>query len=301
MEDNKEEFNNELDPEIIKIRDQIISKIGDKPLDEINLIIKKLLREQMDEVTRLGALAARVMIIRAKIKELYETKNITKKKPIKINKNIEISKKEEKPEEWMRIKMLESSEVNGKQVDSGVILDAKLEEAKNLITQKKAEEIKENTEEKKQIKAEEKKIEEEKKKPEEKEAIKTEEKKIEEVKEKTEKKEEVKTEEKQTKEVKEESEEKKETKIQEKKEIKNEEKNIELEKEDTKKEIKVESSKDEEKINVDEKKKEPNENKNEVTTPKSENTEVKLKEKNEKKMDLSEDLLKVHAEKVQKQ
>ena len=81
MEDNKEEFNNELDPEIIKIRDQIINKIGDKPLEEINIIIKKLLREQMDEVTRLGALAARVKIIRAKITELYETKNIEKKKP----------------------------------------------------------------------------------------------------------------------------------------------------------------------------------------------------------------------------
>ena len=28
----------DLDPEILKIRDQIINKIGDKPLDEINSI-----------------------------------------------------------------------------------------------------------------------------------------------------------------------------------------------------------------------------------------------------------------------
>ena len=155
MEDNKEEFNNELDPEIIKIRDQIINKIGDKPLEEINIIIKKLLREQMDEVTRLGALAARVKIIRAKITELYETKNIEKKKPQKINKEIEAPKKEEKTEDWLRIKMLESAEVNGKQVDLGVVLDVKLEEAKKLITQKKAEEVKEKTQE---VKAEDKEV-----------------------------------------------------------------------------------------------------------------------------------------------
>ena len=39
--------NNELDPEIIKVRDQIISKIGDKSLEEVNQIIKKLLTEQI--------------------------------------------------------------------------------------------------------------------------------------------------------------------------------------------------------------------------------------------------------------
>ena len=31
--DEKNAFNTDLDPEVIKIRDKIISKIGDKPLD----------------------------------------------------------------------------------------------------------------------------------------------------------------------------------------------------------------------------------------------------------------------------
>ena len=31
----------DLDPEIIKIRDQIINKIGSKPLEEINSIVKQ--------------------------------------------------------------------------------------------------------------------------------------------------------------------------------------------------------------------------------------------------------------------
>ena len=86
-------FDNELDPEIEKVRDQIINKIGDKPLEEVNQIIKKLLNEQMDEVTRLGALAARVKIIRSKIELLYESKVEIKQPKVK---KVEKTKEPEK-------------------------------------------------------------------------------------------------------------------------------------------------------------------------------------------------------------
>ena len=52
-----------------------------KIVDEVNSIIKKLLNDQTDEVTRLGLLAARVKIIRAKIESLYERK-VEIKKPL---------------------------------------------------------------------------------------------------------------------------------------------------------------------------------------------------------------------------
>ena len=81
--DEKNSFNTELDPEVVKVRDKIISKIGDKPLDEVNSIIKKLLNESMDEVTRLGALAARLKIIRSKIDLLYDRKVEIKPQNIK--------------------------------------------------------------------------------------------------------------------------------------------------------------------------------------------------------------------------
>ena len=55
----KNNMETELDPEVIKVRDKIISKIGNKPLDEVNSIIKKLLNDQTDEVTRLGLLINR--------------------------------------------------------------------------------------------------------------------------------------------------------------------------------------------------------------------------------------------------
>ena len=146
--DEKNAFNTDLDPEVIKIRDKIISKIGDKPLEEVNSIIKKLLNESMDEVTRLGALAARLKIIRSKIDLLYERK--VEIKPEKQVKRTKEEKKEEKPkkseEKWIRLKMLEAGEVNGKQIDKGVILDVKEEDGKKLVESKKAEVVEEVSE-----------------------------------------------------------------------------------------------------------------------------------------------------------
>ena len=131
----------ELDPEIMKIRDDIIAKIGDKPLEEINIIVKKLLNNQMDENTRLGVLAARLKIIRLKIENLYENKLNIKVKP-KIIKKVEKQEKikiSEDNESWTRIKLLESTEVNGKQINKDVILDVKKTDGDKLVKQEKAE------------------------------------------------------------------------------------------------------------------------------------------------------------------
>ena len=45
----KNNLENDLDPEVIKVRDKIITKIGDKPLEEVNSIIKKLLKDIKNE------------------------------------------------------------------------------------------------------------------------------------------------------------------------------------------------------------------------------------------------------------
>ena len=132
-------FNYKPDPEVTKVRDQIIKKIGNKPLDEVNAIIKKLLNGQMDEITRLGALAARVKIIRLRIEELYETKLPKKFKKVETKKNTEELKVYEKNKEvWFKVKMLEPAEVNGKQIDKGVILDVSKTDGQKLIQSKKA-------------------------------------------------------------------------------------------------------------------------------------------------------------------
>ena len=134
----KNNLENDLDPEVIKVRDKIITKIGDKPLEEVNSIIKKLLNEQMDEVTRIGALAARLKIIRSKIDLLYERKVKINKEPV--TKPMP-EKKEDKvtvEEQWVRVKMVETGDVNGKQIDKGVVLDVKEDDAQKLIDAKKA-------------------------------------------------------------------------------------------------------------------------------------------------------------------
>ena len=136
----------DLDPEIVKIRDQIISKIGNKPLDEINSIIKKLLNDQMDENTRLGVLAARLKIIRLKIETLYENKikspPIIRKQDSEKKQIKEDSEDDSEKVEWIRIRLLEASNINGKQIDKGVIVDVKKDDGNKLISSKKAEELK---------------------------------------------------------------------------------------------------------------------------------------------------------------
>ena len=136
------DFNYEPDPEVSKVRDQIIKKIGNKPLEEVNAIIKKLLSGQMDEITRLGALAARVKIIRLRIEELYETRVPKKFKKVETKNVFEEQKApEKKQEDWIKVEMLEPSEVNGKQIDKGVVLDVSKVDAQKLIDNKKAIEI----------------------------------------------------------------------------------------------------------------------------------------------------------------
>ena len=160
----KNNLENDLDPEVIKVRDKIITKIGDKPLEEVNSIIKKLLNEQMDEVTRIGALAARLKIIRSKIDLLYERKVKINKEPVS---KPTPEKKEDKvtvEEQWIRVKMVETGDVNGKQIDKGVVLDVKEDDAQKLIDAKKAildvekpkkeEPVESKTEEKPESKAE---------------------------------------------------------------------------------------------------------------------------------------------------
>ena len=105
-------------------------------------------------------LAARVKIIRAKIESLYERKVEIKPKVVSepTEKEPVQDQKEEKDidEKWIRVVMLQSGDVNGKQIDKGVVLDVKEEDGKKLIEAKKAEivvekksEVKEEKEKKK--------------------------------------------------------------------------------------------------------------------------------------------------------
>jgi hypothetical protein len=56
-----------LAPETIRIRDALIEKFSDKPIEELNSFIARALDTETDEFKRLGLLAARVYILRQRV------------------------------------------------------------------------------------------------------------------------------------------------------------------------------------------------------------------------------------------
>jgi len=61
-----------LSPTSIRVRDAIIEKFIDKPLDELNIFLTSALDTERDESKRIGILAARVYILRTRISKIIE-------------------------------------------------------------------------------------------------------------------------------------------------------------------------------------------------------------------------------------
>ncbi len=143
--------NNEiLAPETIEVRDKIIDKFGDKPLIEMNEFVKNFLRSETDPLNRLGAMAARVYILRHRISIVASEKFDDKEALITEVKIEETDQKSKIMEgtaatefaedlgEWVRLRIVESSEVNGVRFPEGVIIDVKNSDALKLLESKKA-------------------------------------------------------------------------------------------------------------------------------------------------------------------
>ncbi len=172
-----------LSPEIVKMREALLERIGDKSLKEVAQIINEILLNETDSTNRLAALAARVKVLRNYINKNYDIKNKSKKSELNnIQENNQptreatdyINKNED--EEWVRVEMLKSGVVNGVRFPEGVVIDVnkndadKLEDSKlvkiiNATEQKKEEEkveAKEETKEEEKVEAKEETKEEEK-------------------------------------------------------------------------------------------------------------------------------------------
>ena len=155
-----------LSPEIIKMREALLERIGDKSLKEVAQIVNEILLNETDSTNRLAALAARVKVLRNYINKNYEIKNKSKKSELNnIKENNQtteeasnnINKNED--EKWVRVEMLKSGVVNGVRFPEGVVIDVnkndadKLEESKLAkiidVTEEKAEAKEEAKEEEK--------------------------------------------------------------------------------------------------------------------------------------------------------
>ena len=139
----------ELSDVTIAVRDKVIGKFANEPLDKFTESVKMLLNHEQDEQKRLGILAARVYILRQRIAKLSEVDNervVTSAAP---KPEADTAKTEsqdagdENASEWTRLRILEDCEVNGVRFPKTVIIDVKSEDAAKLIENGNAELIEE--------------------------------------------------------------------------------------------------------------------------------------------------------------
>ena len=136
-----------LAPEILKMRDALLDRIGDKPLKEVAEIVNEILLNETNNINRLAALSARVQVLRSFSEKEYGKKSEINIK--KINKNKEDTKSDvdftklkpvqtssvSKTEAWVRVEMLKSGIVNGVRFPEGVVIDVSQSDATDLEKQ----------------------------------------------------------------------------------------------------------------------------------------------------------------------
>ena len=137
-----------LSPEVRRIRNSIIKKFANEPLDIMAKFVKDIVETEEDTVKRLGAMAARVEILRMRISQISE--NRTDSNFIEISEEViedddtvednlsEIIITSPNLSDWVRLRILENSEVNGVRFPQGVVIDVSQEDGDRLLESGKA-------------------------------------------------------------------------------------------------------------------------------------------------------------------
>ncbi len=139
-----------LPQEITTIRDKIVDRFQDAPLSEIAEFVRKVLAQEKNQINRIAALAARVVLIRNYVNELSGLDPVTlsgrptssdiegeaqNTPPIAVVAEL----KTEVHAGMQRVRLIEDSTVNGVAFPKGVVIDVKEADAKRLIDSGKAE------------------------------------------------------------------------------------------------------------------------------------------------------------------
>ena len=142
-----------LAPETIRIRDALIEKFSDKPIEELNSFIARALDTETDEFKRLGLLAARVYILRQRVlglkafirddtmetlPEIDLTPPTQDLSDTDVDVEHDLLDEEAGIENWYSLRMIEPGEVNGVRFFKGTIINARPEDADRLIASGKA-------------------------------------------------------------------------------------------------------------------------------------------------------------------
>ena len=137
-----------LSPEVRRIRNSIIKKFADEPLDIMAKFVKDVVDNEEDTVKRLGAMAARVEILRMRIAQISEVERPsvleeTTEEVIEEEHMLEDDKKEiiitnPNLSDWVRLRIIENSEINGVRFPKGVVIDVSQEDGDRLLEAGKA-------------------------------------------------------------------------------------------------------------------------------------------------------------------
>ena len=155
-----------LDPIILAARDELLEKYSDKSFEDQITYFKAVIEGERDSVTRLSAMAARVYILRKRLAMLAgnlmeDQLNDLSSKHTDFDIDTSLSQTSDAKEpqgvgndkSWMRLRIVDSSEVNGVRFPAGVVIDVKREDGEKLIESGKADFI--STEESRHFKSEE--------------------------------------------------------------------------------------------------------------------------------------------------
>ena len=120
-------------------RDQYFQIIADMTENEKFDWVKEKLSNEQNEIKRLALMAVRVSILRSR-KIGQKEKIIAKPKRQKNDiPKINVEKKINSKEDWKRLRMLKSGEVNGVRFPPGIIIDVNLKDSKKLLAEGLAE------------------------------------------------------------------------------------------------------------------------------------------------------------------
>jgi hypothetical protein len=143
-----------LPPEIESLRDRIVDRFTGQPLSEISAFVQKVLASEKNEVNRIAALAARVVLIRDHVNEVIRLNNPSFLKPTPeaaitddsaeapAEHVVMVANEDAVLQDGMRrVKIIEDSTVHDVLFPAGITVDVKEADAERLTSSGKAEYI----------------------------------------------------------------------------------------------------------------------------------------------------------------
>ena len=149
----------DLSPEIIKLRDSYLNALEKMPKEEHDNLIRKQLEKEENDKNRMALLACRTLLLREKTvvlraeidddhpstmlkkfreKTFSSTLDKDSKQDQSISENTKVSS-ENSENDWIRLKMLQSGNVNGVKFPPGVVIEVSKIESEKLISDGSAE------------------------------------------------------------------------------------------------------------------------------------------------------------------